>query len=308
MPSIRIKRQTKFNVRLPSIDIQQIMYCPDERCPLILVRPTKVSCDKIQECLYLGNYSINGLKLDTESADPKEQTILIVYREKTTDRFSDALFISSISESVDLKPIDYQLAKQSLNVYLNSGKRVISVMSKAFDNPEDSDLKFKARRKGKKRKSNEEFETIHVHKWFVKQSSEYFRRMFTNDWNERESNLIEVKDFSYEAYYEFLRYLYTDWIGTDNMDILLEMWSIGDQYTALDFKAKCTDAIKLLINNDNVCTVYTFALLFNAKQLEDFCFRRILDKNKEIVGTNDFESMDNHIAKQLLKNILENYN
>lgn len=296
----------KFNVSLPPAEVRQTLVCADQRCPLLLLSPIGQSCAKIQECLYLGDNSPNGLKLDTSSPNPREHYIVIVYKEKTNEKFAEALMLSDMSDS-NFKQIDSQMAKQFVNNFLTGGKRVVEVMSKAFDNPEDSDLKFKLCARGRKRKASEEFETIHVHKWFVRQSSEYFGRMLANDWKENRSNEIEIKDFSYEAFYEFLRYLYTDCIATEDIDVLLEMWSISDRYVANDFKSKCNDAIKLLVDIDNVCTVYAFALRFGAKHLEEFCFKTIVGKNKEIVSTKAFESMESNVAKELLKKVLISY-
>ena len=57
----------KYHIMIPYIEIQQLLYCPGTTNPMILIKPTIESCGKIQDCMYLGENSQNGLKLSIKS-------------------------------------------------------------------------------------------------------------------------------------------------------------------------------------------------------------------------------------------------
>jgi hypothetical protein len=62
-----IETKFKYHIMIPFIEMQELMFCRNSSLNAIFVKPTKVSNDKIQECMYLGKDSKNGLKFDIDS-------------------------------------------------------------------------------------------------------------------------------------------------------------------------------------------------------------------------------------------------
>jgi hypothetical protein len=62
-----LETKFKYHIMIPFIEMQELMFCRNSSLNAIFVKPTKVSNDKIQECMYLGKDSKNGLKFDIDS-------------------------------------------------------------------------------------------------------------------------------------------------------------------------------------------------------------------------------------------------
>ena len=197
---------------------------------------------------------------------------------------------------------EFQLSHKTIQlIHKYNINRLSIIMSKAFNNPKNCDIKFRLRRK--QSEDIQDFDYIYSHKWFLEEVSQYFKKMFANSWIESDRNEIEINSYSYEAFHEYLKSLYSDFIECQDMEVLLEMLAISEEHLDTEFKDKCSQCIKPLISDQNVYSVYSFAVKFRAKELEEFCFELIVKNKKQIVLTKDFESMDEHIAKYLLTRI-----
>ncbi len=108
-----------------------------------------------------------------------------------------------------------------LNCETSTGNRLLTNISKLFNNPKYSYLKIKTEEK-----------YIYVHKLILQTNSSYF----VEDFEERieamgevkEHGIIEpkiqIEDYSYDVYYAFLKYIYTECIDIENeksMDSLI---------------------------------------------------------------------------------------
>jgi hypothetical protein len=123
--------------------MQELMFCRNSSLNAIFVKPTKVSNDKIQECMCLGKDSINGLKFDIDSRgishliisyynsslnlinifsinliDIKEHYIIAVVKDLFNERFTHGLEESSKKNNPDIlcRGISVDKAKHLLNL------------------------------------------------------------------------------------------------------------------------------------------------------------------------------------------------
>ena len=174
--------------------------------------------------------------------------------------------------------------------------RRLKTMIKVFNEEKYCDLKFKLKLKG----SEDKYDYIYVNKWFIANTSEYFERMFANNWSQ--NNEITINSYSYEAYYHFLRCLYTDSIETEDTDILLEMLSISEDHLDEEFKRKCVQKIKPQMNVQNVCSIYSSSLTNRSKDLEEFCIKFMSKHMSYITETEDYKQMSDSSAKHFLTN------
>ena len=167
--------------------------------------------------------------------------------------------------------------------------------SNLFNDCKTSDFKIKIRR------IDGNYDHIYCHKSVLTERSDYFMRMFAINWSESNENEMEVIGHSFEAFYNFIRLLYTDCIVTQDIDILLEMLSISDQYIDENFKNKCIEHLKSQTNVQNVSSLYGLSIRSNSKVFEDICFAEIISNFAEVIESDSFKSLDAYIYKHLIE-------
>ncbi|CAB3388426.1 Hypothetical predicted protein [Cloeon dipterum] len=112
------------------------------------------------------------------------------------------------------------------------GLRVIERLRKAFDNPETADFAFIV--EGKK---------IHVHKNMLIIGSDVFKNLFLGDWEDSYKKYRIVEDHSYDAFYAFLKYFYTDEVDF-TPDLALDVYSLAQVFRVDGLKDECKKIIK----------------------------------------------------------------
>jgi RCC1 and BTB domain-containing protein len=183
--------------------------------------------------------------------------------------------------------------KEEIQEKYSTGNRLLKNISKSFNDPKYSDLKFKIENKH-----------IYVHKYILKINSKYFESKLTESSRaireitegRKIENEIEIKEYSYDVYYAFLKYLYTDCIDIEDekaMDLLI----LTEDYKEEDLKQKCLEVIKNSITIENVCSFYCFSIRENINDLKDFCFEIAFNNLKEVKKTKAFQQMDESSAK-----------
>ena len=209
------------------------------------------------------------------------------------------------------KPIE--TTKQT-NKYIHhhqpTSNRVMRTMAKSFNNPNNTDFQFKIKREEcddpeKACPSDEpknKYDIIYCHKWFVEQNCEHLRKMFVN---RKLVNETEIKGYTYETYYHFIQYLYTDSIETKDIKLLNELLLLSDMYSEEELKTRCVSLIKPLLNVENVSNFYCSAIINKTSDLEDYCFEFMTKNIKTIVKTKDYSQMDPKIAKSFLAKYVE---
>ncbi|XP_065336809.1 RCC1 and BTB domain-containing protein 1-like [Cloeon dipterum] len=118
------------------------------------------------------------------------------------------------------------------------GLRVIERLRKAFDNPETADFAFIV--EGKK---------IHVHKTILTISSDLFQDLFlAGDWEDSYQKEKIIEDHSYDAFYAFLKYFYTDEVDF-TPDLALDVYSLAHVFRVADLKDECKKILKSGLNS-----------------------------------------------------------
>ena len=123
-------------------------------------------------------------------------------------------------EPIILKNNSNEKPKESTKKVPSS--RLMRTMAKGFNNPKNTDFRFKIKRiecdepekNSPSDVRNNKYEIIYCHKWFVEENCDYLKKMFDN---QKSVNEIEIKVYSYETYFNFIQYLYTDSIETKDM-------------------------------------------------------------------------------------------
>ncbi len=146
-----------------------------------------------------------------------------------------------------------------------------------------------------------------MQKCIIESKSKYFESKFTERAiTESTDNVIVITEYSYDVYYAFLKYLYTDCIDIETektMDLLF----LGNDYKEEELKLKCVDIIKNDMTIKNVCAFYCASIKHNFSELEDFCFNFAVNKINQIVRTEGFHQMDENSMKIFMERAAKNY-
>lgn len=156
--------------------------------------------------------------------------------------------------------------------------QIMQIMVKAFNDEKNTDFRFKVKHRGR-----EEFGYIYCHKWYVIEAAEHFKTMFGYKWFEKGMNETLIERHSFEAYYQFIRYLYYHSIETNDVDVLVEVLSIAAEYFDERLKRKCVRKITPLISVQNVCYIHSNAWKYRSRELEEFCFNFVTTNVKQII-------------------------
>jgi RCC1 and BTB domain-containing protein len=129
---------------------------------------------------------------------------------------------------------------------------------------------------------------------------EILRAMRESTENKTEDNVIEIAEYSYDVYYAFLKYLYTDCIDIKTekaMDLLV----LANNYKEEELKHKCVNIIESNITLENVCALYCASIKYNLSDFEDFCFNFAVNKMNQIFITEGFRQMDENSMKNFME-------
>ncbi|XP_065336806.1 RCC1 and BTB domain-containing protein 1-like [Cloeon dipterum] len=194
--------------------------------------------------------------------------------ELTSHSSFDELFTASY-------PVTYQSfrLKESENTKDENnqkGPSTIERIRKAFDNPETADVVFIV--EGKK---------IHAHRNLLTIGSGVFKTLFLGNWKDSSKKEQTVEDHSYDAFYAFLKYFYTNEVDF-TPQLALEVYDLAHFYLVTDLMEECETILKSGLTVQNAAAVYERAILFGAKDLCEFCFE--FCREHLVCAVNDIES------------------
>jgi RCC1 and BTB domain-containing protein len=208
------------------------------------------------------------------------------------------VFTKYAKGKVTYKPMKL-FSTQTHNIYKH--KPLLKKMLKIFDNKEYSDLTIKVENK-----------PIYVHKIMLKTNSSYFESKFTR--NERAmkeatesiiiANEIEIKEYSYDVYYAFLKYIYTDCVEL-TPEKAIDLLVLANDYKEEELKLKCVEIIENNITIENVCFLYSASIKCNLSDFENLCFNFGVNRMNEISKTEGFSSMDGYSMKKFMRKVGE---
>ncbi|OXA47986.1 RCC1 and BTB domain-containing protein 1 [Folsomia candida] len=137
-------------------------------------------------------------------------------------------------------------------------RTVVDDIGKLWGNDDDADVTFSL-----------EGKTIRAHKLILKARSDYFTKMFSNEWRESHGSAIEIKDTTYKIFEALLFYLYHGRINvteTDSINIF-GLMKLADSHCHDEVHKDCE---KLLIRN--ITTENVFFLVRNAPSANSLVF------------------------------------
>ncbi|XP_069745776.1 RCC1 and BTB domain-containing protein 2-like isoform X1 [Narcine bancroftii] len=169
-----------------------------------------------------------------------------------------------------------------LSVESDNHLTVAQSMKKEFDSTATSDLKFLVDGK-----------TLHAHKAVLKIRCEHLRSMLHDE------DVIEIDQFSYPVYRAFLEYLYTDSVNLPPEDAI-GLLDLAAFYGENSLKTICEQTIKQGISVENAITLLSAAIKYQAKGLEEFCFKFCVNHLTAVTQTRGFVDMDHELLKDFI--------
>ncbi|KAH9501224.1 RCC1 and BTB domain-containing protein 1 [Dermatophagoides farinae] len=221
-----------------------------------------------------------------------------------------------------ITPFLYDLDHEERIRMRTVGSRLVEKLRQSFNDQATSDIEFII-----------DGQSIYVHQWFLQLSSQYLNRMLSDEWmetamimdkNEYDSadvqnngqqkqekirKKIELHTYSYEVFYAYLRYLYTDILefaeSSSTQQTLIELLDLANCYLDTDLKQKCINMMRHNLCITNCCDYYQLAIRYQLvdfeKEIIIFAYNNIF----EICRSNGFKSMSGDLCKSLLVAISE---
>ncbi|XP_055299417.1 BTB/POZ domain-containing protein 3-like [Sitodiplosis mosellana] len=115
---------------------------------------------------------------------------------------------------------------------------------------------------------DESIERIPAHKLILMAASDVFRTMFNGTWKEQKE--VKIVDVSADAFKEFLQFFYLNRVKL-TMENVDKVMNLGKMYDMAECVAVCSKFLKNNLNDDNVCSSYGLAILFDQKDLKRSC-------------------------------------
>jgi len=149
---------------------------------------------------------------------------------------------------------------------------------------------------------------LHAHKAILASRCEYFALLYSSGMKDACSNEVNITGYSFKAFHEFLRFIYTDGCDISNPHIAAELMSASEFYRLDRLKALMELILSRAIDVESACAILEIAHRFGAIQLKRFAFEFILSNYDSVCKTNGFTEMHKdciteilHVAVQRIK-------
>jgi len=185
---------------------------------------------------------------------------------------------SEIAEAERLRAMQVVLPESSIN----------RDYCKMFNNSFLSDVTFVV-----------ESKPLYGHKAILASRSEYFSSLYSSGMKEAAANEIVVSNYSYNAFHEFLRFIYTDECQV-GPQLAAELMSAAEFYRLSRLKALMEFTLSRAIDVENACPILEIAHSYGARQLKQLAFEFILSNYDNVSKTNGFSDMNKDCITEIL--------
>ncbi|CAB3378358.1 Hypothetical predicted protein [Cloeon dipterum] len=173
----------------------------------------------------------------------------------------------------------------------NNGPSIFERFRKEFDNPETADVVFIV--EGKK---------IHVHRNLLTVGSDVFKNKFLSEWEDSRKKEQTIEAHSYDAFYAFLKYFYTDEVGF-SPELAIEVYALAHFYLVTDLMDECEKILKSGLTVQNVAAIFEKAILLEAQNLRELCFKFCSDNLVDVVENLESEDIKSEIYLEVFHRV-----
>ena len=109
--------------------------------------------------------------------------------------------------------------------------------------------------------------------------------------SESSTMTVDIPDFSYSLFIEFLSYIYTDQVNL-TPDNVPELLSVSNKYNIPRLKRMCElYLLQSEIDKDTVLNLLKLADLYDVKELKNTCFDYVVEKFGEMMVLPEYVAM-----------------
>ncbi|XP_065346492.1 RCC1 and BTB domain-containing protein 2-like, partial [Cloeon dipterum] len=168
----------------------------------------------------------------------------------------------------------------------NTETKLPEWLKKSFNRADTADVVFVV--EGKK---------IHAHKAILIMQCALFETMFLGDWKESHEREQIIKHHSYDAFFAFLKYFYTNEVDLQP-DLALELFALAHFYHMIDLQKECLKIIKRGVTVENAASIYDKAIQLAAEELEEFVFNFCMEHMTAVVNSDGFRLLKDDVMRE----------
>ncbi|KAM9990103.1 hypothetical protein ACTFIY_006145 [Dictyostelium cf. discoideum] len=177
----------------------------------------------------------------------------------------------------------------------NQHSAFVDNIGSLFNNPVYSDIAFKLL----------DGSLLLSHKNILSSRCQKFQGMFQNDMKESQSKEIEIVNYEPAVFRKMIEYLYSDSLNEDNIDMVLQLIIIADEYLLDTLKHHCELKLITEINSNNVASFLLKSDIYNCKFLKKSSMEFILGNVKKLFQNKEFNKVLSESPSLLLEVIQE---
>lgn len=159
-------------------------------------------------------------------------------------------------------------------------KLAVSIIRKLYLDEEAADVHFLF-----ETDETSDIERIPANKMILSTGSKVFETMFYGSMAEVDE--VIILDVSSSAFKEFLQFFYLDEISL-TIDNIADVMNLVRKYGIDRCMGQCTDFLKDAMTNEDACSAYQLAVLFDLDDLKHFCQRKISANAEAVLKSDDF--------------------
>ncbi|KAN0050325.1 hypothetical protein ACTA71_003444 [Dictyostelium dimigraforme] len=177
----------------------------------------------------------------------------------------------------------------------NQHSNFVNNIGSLFNNPIYSDVSFKLL----------DGSLLPSHKNILSSRCQKFRGMFQTDMKESQLKEIEIVNYEPAVFRKVVEYLYLDSLNEDNIDVILQIIIIADEYLLDTLKRYCELRLVPEINSNNVALFLLKSDIYNCKFLKKSSMDFILGNVKKLFQNKEFNKTLSESPGLLLEVIQE---
>jgi hypothetical protein len=112
---------------------------------------------------------------------------------------------------------------------------------------------------------------------------------------------VRVQDFSYEAFFDFMMFLYTGTLQFSDK-YMVDVWVLAKTYGLKRAMGLCIVAMMKNLDNDNVLFVLQSAHKSKITPIRSFCLEYIMKHYESVVQSHAIHELDNEVVRKKKKN------
>ncbi|XP_065346493.1 RCC1 and BTB domain-containing protein 2-like [Cloeon dipterum] len=170
----------------------------------------------------------------------------------------------------------------------NTANRSYGWLKKSFDDADTADVVFVV--EGKK---------IHAHKAILIMQCAVFKTMFQGDWKESHEREQIIEHHSYDVFFAFLKYFYTNEVDLQP-ELALELFALAHFYQMTDLQKECLKIIKRGLTVENAASIYDKAIQLAAEELEEFVFNFCMKHTNAVVKSDGFKLLKDNVVRDFV--------